>query len=67
MRANAVERFRVPIRPSLGMQNCKSRIETRLRVGSGNGSPRQGDNMVTDPIKNIVTNPACPCDPRRDE
>ena len=58
-RDNAVERVSGLDPAELGMQNCKRRIETRLRGRqSVTGSPRQGANMVTDPVKNIVTNPA---------
>ena len=54
-RDNAVERVSGLDPAELGMQNCKRRIETRLRGRqSVTGSPRQGANMVTDPCENIV-------------
>ena len=40
------------------MQNCKVGSRPACAWAVGNGSPRQGTNMVTDPIKNIVTKPA---------
>jgi hypothetical protein len=59
-RDNAVERVSGLDPAELSsMQKLQSRTETRLLGGqSVTGSPRQGANMVTDPVKNIVTNPA---------